>query len=98
MSVDERDKLEHPMQPAGLDEHGVLRFKENKIIDYLFRSGKLSLNEIAIMSFPEEDRMQVAQLLGYSLSGYGSLSYVTDESYDRAHANLPPKYQPKVKR
>jgi hypothetical protein len=30
---------------------------------------------------------QVAQLVGYSVSGYGSLSYVTDDSYYRA-ANM----------
>lgn len=28
--------------------------------------------------------MQLAQLLGYSVSGYGDLPYVSDESYDKA--------------
>lgn len=88
MSVDKRDALKHPLQPVANDGNGVWRFKSNKIIEYLFDSGKLDLNEIARMRFTAEDKMQLAQLLGYSLSGYGDLSYVTDESYDAAHASL----------
>lgn len=69
-------KEKHPMQPIVWAKDGVIRFKENKIIDYLFRSGKLSLNEVAMMNFPREDQVQLAQLLGYSVSGFGDLSYV----------------------
>ena len=74
----------HPMQPLCLDS-GVLRFKRNAIIDWLFDSGKLDLNEIALIPFPAEDRMQLAQLLGYSLGGYEELPYVTDESVEEVH-------------
>lgn len=88
MSQDLRDAMRHPQQPVANDGTGVWRFKANKIIRYLCDSGKLNLNEIAIMPFPAEDRMQIAQLLGYSVSGYGDLSYVTDESYDAAHASI----------
>ena len=28
------------------------------------------------MGFPKEDQVQIAQLLGYSVSGFGYLSYV----------------------
>jgi len=30
--------------------------------------------------FSQEDREQFAQLIGYSLSGFGELSYVSDET------------------
>lgn len=85
--MDERAKLRHPMQPIGFDGHstehsprGVIRFKSNAIIEWLFRTGKLDLSEISMMAqsgmFPTEDQVQLAQLLGYSVSGFGDLSYV----------------------
>ncbi|OUF20893.1 hypothetical protein AZ039_001571 [Enterobacter kobei] len=81
-----------PMQPLAIDAHGTLRFKENpivrKLLDYATEHG-YGLNEIALEEFEAEDQMQLAQLIGYSLSGYGTLSYVTDESYDRAAATAP---------
>ena len=70
----------HPMQPLELDEHDVIRFKRNKIIDWLFETGKLDLNEIAKMNFSKDDQMQLAQLLGYSVRGYGDLSYVRKDN------------------
>jgi hypothetical protein len=42
------------------------------------------LNELARMNFSKEDWMQLAQLLGYSVSGYGGLSYASEESIKRA--------------
>ncbi|HCK7131196.1 hypothetical protein [Enterobacter hormaechei] len=81
-----------PMQPLVIDDHGTLRFKENPIVrallDYATEHG-YGLNEIALEEFDAEDQMQLAQLIGYSLSGYGTLSYVTDESYERAAAAAP---------
>jgi hypothetical protein len=79
-------KIKHPMQPIVYDEHGVIRFKQNSIIDYLFKTRKLDLNELAMMDFPAEDRMQIAQLLGYSVSGYGDLPYVTPKNLEEADA------------
>jgi hypothetical protein len=66
------------MQPIVFDKRRVLRFKENKIVSALldFSSSKgMSLNEIAVMPFRREDREQLAQLIGYSVSGFGDLSY-----------------------
>lgn len=81
-----------PMQPLVIDSHGTLRFKENpivrKLLDYATECG-YGLNEIALEEFDAEDQMQLAQLIGYSLSGYGTLSYVTDESYEYAAAAAP---------
>lgn len=70
---------EHPKQPTYLDDHGVFRFRPNKIIDWLFEEGLLDLNRISAMPFPEEDRRQLAQLLGYSVSGYYDLSYAEND-------------------
>lgn len=75
------DSVKHPFQPLYLDDHGTLRFKPNKIINYLFETRKLDLNAIASMPFPVEDREQIAQMLGYSHSGFGDLSYVTNETW-----------------
>ena len=71
-----------PMQPL-IDG----RFKENKIVSHCLDVGGTDLNKIAVIDFSVEDREQFAQLIGYSLGGYGDLSYVTDETYYRAEQN-----------
>lgn len=75
-----------PMQPLEYDERGVLRFRENAIVRYLLDNGGIDMNHLAGMSgrFSRADQMQFAQLIGYSLSGYADLSYVTDASYAKA--------------
>lgn len=73
--------MNHPTQPLEKDEHGVLRFKSNKIVRYLLDNGGIDMNHLAVKNFSEDDRQQFAQLIGYSLSGYGDLSYVSDEAY-----------------
>ena len=75
------------MQPIIKDGDGVIRFKKNGLVDALYEHGVktgLGLNELHCMNFTDEDRQQFAQLIGYSVSGYGSLSYVTDEAYETA--------------
>jgi hypothetical protein len=74
----------HPIQPLAYDEKGVLRFKANAIVQYLLDNGGIDLKDIACWPFTKEDRQQFAQLIGYSLSGYASLSYVDNESYETA--------------
>jgi len=37
-----------------------------------------------MMNFPDDDRMQFAQLIGYSVGGYEELSYVSDASVEKA--------------
>lgn len=81
----------HPMQPVSLDKDGVMRFKPNQIINHLFDTGKLDLNQLATMKFSNNDREQIAQLLGYSVSGYGDLSYVSRESLAVADAMCLPE-------
>ena len=36
------------------------------------------------MNFPKEDWEQLAQLIGYDLSGFSELPYVSDETYETA--------------
>ena len=45
-----------------------------------YHKGKLDLGKLMEMDFPQEDREQFAQLMGYSIVGYHELSYVSDES------------------
>lgn len=83
---DTRLKLPHPMQPVADDGNDVLRFKPNAIVRALLDEGKIDMNQIAVRDFFTEDRVQFAQLIGYSLSGFGELSYVDDLTYDMAEA------------
>ncbi len=52
---------------------GVARFKSNAIVRALLDTGKLDMNDI----------------VGYSLSGFGDLSYVTAGDYERASTQTP---------
>jgi len=76
--------MNHPIQPLEKNEHGTIRFKENKIVSYILESGGISLNDLAAKEFSGDDRRQFAQLIGYSHSGYGSLSYADDYTYEVA--------------
>jgi hypothetical protein len=76
--------MKQPIQPLALDIHGTLRFKENALVRYILDNGGIDMNHLAVQDFPQEDREQFAQLIGYSLSGFADLSYVTDETYDAA--------------
>lgn len=68
----------HPMQPIVMDGQ-VARFKDNKIVRYLQticrEKGICNLNDLAYMHFSREDWNQFAQLIGYSVGGFGELSY-----------------------
>jgi len=81
-------RLINPIQPIGLDNNDVLRFKENKIVSFLLDNGGYDLNKLAVMDFTDDDRAQFAQLIGYSVSGFGELDYVSDEVYERARKSV----------
>lgn len=80
--------MQHPVQPLIKDNDRILRFKQNAIVRYLLDAGPFDLNHLAIIPFSQEDKEQFAQLIGYSLSGFGNLSYVSDETYNRAESQL----------
>ena len=70
----------HPQQEIVLVD-GIKRFRENKLISRLVEEARSSghhltgLNYIATVDASREDRAQLAQLIGYSVDGYQSLSY-----------------------
>lgn len=89
-----------PMQPVYMTDRNTLRFRENVIVRVLLdrdtESGRVypdfparsdgGLNWIAVQRFSQADQEQFAQLIGYSISGYHELSYVSDESAAKASA------------
>lgn len=75
-----------PMQQMQFDDDGVLRFHKNAIVRFLADTSQFDMNKLAVMPFTDEDRMQFAQLIGYSVDGYHELSYVSDKSYEESEA------------
>ena len=75
---------DHPIQPLVQATDGTVRFKANEIVKFLLDAGPFDLNKIACMEFSQNDREQFAQLIGYSLNGFGELSYVRNTTYDTA--------------
>ena len=77
-----------PMQPLVRDAHGTIRFLENPLVSYLLSHGSIDMNQLAIQAanrgWNAADQAQFAQLIGYSVSGWGDLSYVTAEQADAA--------------
>lgn len=68
--------------------NGVLRFRMNELVNRLVEeagNGK-GLNYIAGLEASIEDRAQLAQLIGYSVSGYGDLSYSLPVEEDKIPA------------
>lgn len=76
-------------QPIVIAADGIVRFKANPIVKYLLDNGRVDLNQIAAIAqstgrFTDEDQALFAQLIGYSVSGWGSLSYVTPDDTEKA--------------
>lgn len=74
----------HPIQKLKHDDQDVLRFVDNDVVRYLLDNGGLDLNDLARVDFNREDIVQFYQLIGYSLSGFGGLSQVSDDDYELA--------------
>lgn len=72
------------LQPIITDAYGVKRFRANAIVRYLLDAGPFNLNDLGLMPFADEDRQQFAQLIGYSISGYGDLPEVSKEACAQA--------------
>ena len=87
----DEDVVKNSIQPLVKDEHGRERFKENKIVSFLLDNGGFDMNNLACMDFSENDREHFAQLIGYSLDGFGMLSYVSDETYYLAEKQRRPQ-------
>lgn len=77
------------IQPTVTDINKIVRFKENKIVTYLLDSHpSVDMNAIARGDFTQDDRQHFAQLIGYSVSGWGGLSYVDDDTYRAVEAMM----------
>jgi hypothetical protein len=80
-----------PMQPLVRDPAGVVRFRRNALVCYLLDNGGIDLNRLACLpNIPREDWAQLAQLIGYSVSGYGDLSYALGVDEAEAAAGKVP--------
>jgi hypothetical protein len=77
---------QQPMQPLRIDRNGTVRFRENAIVTFLLDFGPFDMNALALMDFSHEDRAQFAQLIGYSVSGFGELPYVSEQAVQVADA------------
>lgn len=81
-----------PMQPVVTAEDGYVRFQANRaVVALLDAAGKhgLDLNWLARQDdIPRSDYEQFAQLIGYSVTGFGELSYVSDAAYEKAEKRL----------
>lgn len=70
----------HPSQRLVWTKDGVIRFRQNAIVAYLYEVAAkhgASLNDLALLPFSVADRTQLAQLTGYSVGGFCELSYVS---------------------
>lgn len=71
-----------PNQPLYKDCHDRIRFVGNPLVEYLLNYGGIDMNRLSIWcqenDIDPEFQSQFAQLIGYSLDGWGGLSYVTD--------------------
>lgn len=75
-----------PPQPIITDTNGTARFQHNAIVRYLLDAGPFDMNHLAGLPFSDQDRSQFAQLIGYSVDGYGDLPYVSDEQAEQKTA------------
>lgn len=82
--MSERPIKHHPIQPLVKDADGVVRFKANTIVQFLLEAGPFDLNDLAGRGFPDDDWRQFAQLIGYSLGGFESLSYADNDTVSAA--------------
>lgn len=80
--------MKHPMQKVYRDEQRVIRFQPNRIVQALLDNGPFDMNKLAMLDFPRADREQFAQLIGYSVSGFSSLDYVSDKAITKADAKV----------
>lgn len=67
----------HPMQEITIAD-GVARFRANEIVRYILEKGPFDMNHLAGRDFTQADKMQFAQLIGYSVAGFGELSYAAN--------------------
>lgn len=82
--------MRHPRQPVVMADDGIVRFRENAIVRHLLNTSRTDLHQLSVAvahgEYSEDDYAQLLQLIGYSVSGYGSLSVATPEEVAAADA------------
>ena len=73
----------HPTQPLYVDKDGILRFRPNILVRYLLDAAgqgqRIDMNALAILpGVSAEEHAHFAQLIGYSVSGWGDISFVNE--------------------
>jgi hypothetical protein len=68
-----------PGRPNAIVQY-VIEHAQSMVATHPMHAGRLDLNGLYTRNFPRADREQFAQLMGYSISGYHELSYVSDLS------------------
>jgi hypothetical protein len=66
------------------DTKGVVRFRGNAVVEWLFKNGRIDLNTIPCHSLPSKDVAEFWQMLGYSVSGYGDLDFIDRMTVEQA--------------
>lgn len=66
--------MKHPMQTIVMNGK-VARFEKNHIVEFLLDAYPGGMNDLSVRDFSKDDRQQFAMLIGYSVSGFGDLSY-----------------------
>lgn len=89
-------KQQEPIQPLIWDEHKILRFRGNALVEYLLDAGPFDMNHLACVPCSPEDREQFAQLIGYSVSGFSELSYVSNATMQRVQRKVDRVHQDPV--
>lgn len=69
-----------PLQPIIWAEDNVIRFRKNRLVEYLLDHGPFDMNHLALLpEISADERAQFAAMVGYSVSGWGDLSYVNED-------------------
>jgi hypothetical protein len=72
--------MRHPVQPLIIDKYGVVRFKENMIVKSLKNMSNIHILDKIWEGASDEDKEQLVQLFGQSLSTFRVFPFASPES------------------
>lgn len=79
-------EIPHPLQDIFLDTDGIVKFRENRIIASMFNSGKIDWRKIDRSEFSDEDKRQLAMLMGLSVDDFACLPYIDEDTKEQVNA------------
>ena len=72
--------MRHPVQPLIIDKHGVVRFKENRIVTHMW-SSMMSVGGVDFHDhFLKTDNEQLSQLTGITFNMFKDLPFASPET------------------